>query len=481
MAGHRSPGGYGHMPSSNIRQAWYETDDQYSPTSRQRYTNNTNARHGREAGRQSQTTEQEMDVDSSDDTRREKMPMKNIEELFLKLEGLPTLIQNSKQEMREWKQLLSTRSSDETLKLKEEIEKLRMENQTLKSHHDRISSNRNDENVKALEQELQKAKQENEEYKNVNSKVIRKYQKAEEKIKRIEQTVAEDQRSIDKITRECESVKEQMSALQNRYQAAYDEKVKIGKELSESKSRLSRMMGNKLGDNNPDIADLSDKNRPTKLAEKNTELYDNEWTDAFEVFQTKYATEKETIEKLLQMLQDIKVECDQIAQEQVQKLTEAMKLKRSTQRIPDHIFKQLKDFRRFTAEESLPEVIEKCLHKVRFKDYQKFLRDEGVLKFFKGCVELCWFMNVQDPPLVFGHTPKKNDEFDGNYFKFYTSTGSKFEYMVWPALLLKENGAILSKGVAQASFGQKLGRKDQKTEEQKPEETVWNLVHTDNT
>jgi hypothetical protein len=50
-----------------------------------------------------------MDVDSSDDTRREKMPKQKIEELFLELEGLPILIQNSKQEMREWKQLLSTR------------------------------------------------------------------------------------------------------------------------------------------------------------------------------------------------------------------------------------------------------------------------------------------------------------------------------------------------------------------------------------
>jgi uncharacterized protein (UPF0276 family) len=50
-----------------------------------------------------------MDVDSSNDTRPEKMPIKNIEELFLELEGLPNLIQNSKQEMREWKQLLSTR------------------------------------------------------------------------------------------------------------------------------------------------------------------------------------------------------------------------------------------------------------------------------------------------------------------------------------------------------------------------------------
>ena len=66
-------------------------------------------------------------------------------------------------------------------------------------------------------------------------------------------------------------------------------------------------MGNKLGDNNPDIADLSDKNRPTKLAEKNMELYDNEWTDAFEVFQTYYRSEEETIGKLLQMLQVILV------------------------------------------------------------------------------------------------------------------------------------------------------------------------------
>ena len=41
-------------------------------------------------------------------------------------------------------------------------------------------------------------------------------------------------------------------------------------------------MGSKLNDRNPNIADLSDSNRPTKLAEKYNELYDNEWTDALE-------------------------------------------------------------------------------------------------------------------------------------------------------------------------------------------------------
>ena len=34
---------------------------------------------------------------------------------------------------------------------------------------------------------------------------------------------------------------------------------------------------------NPKFDDLSDINRPTKLAERFSDIYDNEWTDAFEV------------------------------------------------------------------------------------------------------------------------------------------------------------------------------------------------------
>ena len=47
--------------------------------------------------------------------------------------------------------------------------------------------------------------------------------------------------------------------------------------------RLSAVAGTKLKYNNPGITDLSDDNRPNKLAEKFSELYDNEWTAAFEV------------------------------------------------------------------------------------------------------------------------------------------------------------------------------------------------------
>lgn len=46
--------------------------------------------------------------------------------------------------------------------------------------------------------------------------------------------------------------------------------------------RLSKIAGSKLTSNNPDIADLSDDNRPTKLAEKFSQLYDDAWTDSLE-------------------------------------------------------------------------------------------------------------------------------------------------------------------------------------------------------
>jgi hypothetical protein len=51
------------------------------------------------------------------------------------------------------------------------------------------------------------------------------------------------------------------------------------------------------------MADLSDKNRPTKIGEKFGCLYDEEWSDAFDAFHTqlKY-TEEECLRALLRIL-----------------------------------------------------------------------------------------------------------------------------------------------------------------------------------
>lgn len=69
-------------------------------------------------------------------------------------------------------------------------------------------------------------------------------------------------------------------------------------------------MGDKLTDNNPNIADLSDRNRPTKISERYQELYDNQWTDAFEVVDRTIGNEEKTIETLMDILSvcyDVKI------------------------------------------------------------------------------------------------------------------------------------------------------------------------------
>lgn len=68
--------------------------------------------------------------------------------------------------------------------------------------------------------------------------------------------------------------------------------------------RLGKVLSNKISDNNPGIADLSDENRPTKLGERYRQLYDNQWTEAYEVAEKllKDATDKQRIHYLLAIL-----------------------------------------------------------------------------------------------------------------------------------------------------------------------------------
>lgn len=70
------------------------------------------------------------------------------------------------------------------------------------------------------------------------------------------------------------------------------------------RSRLSKLASDRLTDNNPNIADLSDANRPTKLGEMFGELYDNQWTDAFESLTSgDRRTEREAVTTLLNIVQ----------------------------------------------------------------------------------------------------------------------------------------------------------------------------------
>ena len=72
-----------------------------------------------------------------------------------------------------------------------------------------------------------------------------------------------------------------------------------------------------------------------------------------------------------------------------------------------------------------------------------------MLAFTSKCAELCWFMCIQDPPLVMEYDNLERKPVDRSKFNLYDRNGTITEFVVWPALLLHKNGPILAKGVVE--------------------------------
>ena len=66
--------------------------------------------------------------------------------------------------------------------------------------------------------------------------------------------------------------------------------------------RLSQLTSDRLTSDNPNIANLGDPNRPTKLGEVFSELYDNEWTDAYEGLRAAGRNDRTSIQILFDTL-----------------------------------------------------------------------------------------------------------------------------------------------------------------------------------
>ena len=67
---------------------------------------------------------------------------------------------------------------------------------------------------------------------------------------------------------------------------------------------LSEVAGSKLLHDSPHITDLSDFNRPTKIAEQFSEIYDDLWVDVFEkLCQNSKMSDRDAIRTLLQYLE----------------------------------------------------------------------------------------------------------------------------------------------------------------------------------
>ncbi|XP_060083090.1 uncharacterized protein LOC132562362 [Ylistrum balloti] len=104
---------------------------------------------------------------------------------------------------------------------------------------------------------------------------------------------------ISNLRTRCSDMKGEIESLKNYLTKTTEEVESLKKSLTKSAAenqslknslnwinRMSCIAGKQLTDNNPKVTDLTDPNRPQKLADKFSELYDNQWTNAIEYLQT---------------------------------------------------------------------------------------------------------------------------------------------------------------------------------------------------
>ncbi|XP_061188034.1 uncharacterized protein LOC133196111 [Saccostrea echinata] len=224
-------------------------------------------------------------------------------------------------------------------------------------------------------------------------------------------------------------------------------------QTEELTTRLSRYASQQLTQGNPNIADLSDKNRPTKIGEKFSLVYDDQWSEAFEALKVGGKTEETVVTELARLVK----ECYKFSDETKDKMRNEL-VKRTAEVIRNPLQSSLS-----TAEE--PKDVNLTGSNVIFNDLLKkygeqsvkslqiafrkqkesYTRDKRLTDYLDILVELTWNMVVQDPPMTLNFA-KNGEKIDEKSFKHYSKKGNVALVCVWPALHLYNGGPIVSKG-----------------------------------
>ena len=77
---------------------------------------------------------------------------------------------------------------------------------------------------------------------------------------------------------------------------------------------------------------------------------------------------------------------------------------------------------------------------------------ESIKPYVDKCAELCWYMFLPSHPLYLPPKETTGSIFDKNKYRFYQTTGTKYKFIVWPALYLHKDGSMLSKGIAEGMW-----------------------------
>ena len=82
---------------------------------------------------------------------------------------------------------------------------------------------------------------------------------------------------------------------------------------------------------------------------------------------------------------------------------------------------------------------------------KKLIHNSYIVKYIQKCAEICWRMQITDPPMCLKFDVKNVENLDKTLYNAFTKNGSIIEYLVWPILFLHKSGPLMAKGVAQGT------------------------------
>ncbi|XP_052808188.1 uncharacterized protein LOC128237043 [Mya arenaria] len=295
----------------------------------------------------------------------------------------------------------------------------------------------------------------------------------EARSKELEKHIDEKEEAIDKLTKtvntlekkhstvkegKIDNIKEQMKmkSLEKQVEAKVAEVNKIRAENANLNKRLNEIkeqMGSEL-------ADMYNTHPPARIADLYRELFAGGRNDAFQFYKTSMSlTAKDAAVKTMAVLQDAFSFCEEASKLQFGLVlnslitpTESFDGKQPPHKVDDNDMSQIQNVRKQTSRLSCEHVKNAFVTKLESSG-DTYSMDEltGCMAFIEQCVELCWYMCMQTPPLFIGFSDnmKQDIAVDKTKYEIASGKGAKVDFVLWPPLYGQKDGDVISKGVIQ--------------------------------
>ena len=108
-----------------------------------------------------------------------------------------------------------------------------------------------------------------------------------------------------------------------------------------------------------------------------------------------------------------------------------------------------KEFQKKIAGDTLTAVRE--IRHMKSVTQENLIDNSYIVKYIQRCSELCWRMQITNPPMCLKFDVKNGENLDKTLYTAFAKNGSRIEYLVWPILFLHNSGPLMAKGVAQGT------------------------------